>query len=329
VTLAVFLSGLCHSLATLMGYESLTFSGKEGVMGIRVTGLIAVATVICALGTGVYMQRTADLQRAPSAQQASAPLPTEPETGKLVLQDLTFTSARPDTHRQRQPLRDVDTSLLQCASTLNLTAIDNAMLQVELSAPCRAGERFTLHHGGVMVTYALDAEGDFRGVLPAFTKRAVVIADFASGRDLDASVMVEDLEQVERVVMHWQGRSGLELHALEFGATYGSAGHVWKGSEPGQGAGEVLFLGDPDQVAAHLVQVYTLPKASGYGAVNISVEAEITDANCDQAVAAQLIERRDDRLRTRDLVLNIPDCSAVGDFLVLNNLVESLKIASN
>ncbi|WP_126136000.1 hypothetical protein [Tritonibacter mobilis] len=301
-------------------------------MGIRVTGLIAAATVVCALGTGVYMQRTADMQRSPASSAAldqPAPLPTEPETGKLVFQDVAYTSARTDTRTPRQPLRDVDTSLLQCASDLKLTPMPNALLRIEISAPCRGGERFTLHHSGVMVTQSLDAAGEFSGVLPALSTHAVVIADFASGRDLEAVAEVSDLDSVERVVMQWQGDSGLELHALEFGATYGSAGHVWKGSESGQGEGQVLFLGDPAQVAARLLQVYTLPKNSGYGVVNISVEAEITSANCDQVVAAQLVERRGDRLRTRDLVLNIPECSATGDFLVLNNLVESLKIASN
>lgn len=301
-------------------------------MGIRVTGLIAAATVVCALGTGVYMQRTADMQASPASSAAldqPAPLPTEPETGKLVFQDVAYTSARTDTRTPRQPLRDVDTSLLQCASDLKLTPMPDALLRVEISAPCRGGERFTLHHNGVMVTHSLDAAGEFIGVLPALATRAVVIADFASGRDLEAVAELNDLDSVERVVMQWQGDSGLDLHALEFGATYGSAGHVWKGSEPGQGAGQVLFLGDPAQVAARLLQVYTLPKNSGYGVVNISVEAEITSANCDQVVAAQLVERRDDRLRTRDLVLNIPECSATGDFLVLNNLIESLKIASN
>ena len=82
-----FRPGLCHSLAAFPRYESLTFWGKEGVMGIRVTGLIAAATVVCALGTGVYMQRTADMQRSPASNAAldqPAPLPTEPETGKLV-----------------------------------------------------------------------------------------------------------------------------------------------------------------------------------------------------------------------------------------------------
>ncbi|WP_413220306.1 hypothetical protein [Tritonibacter mobilis] len=295
-------------------------------MGIRVTGLIAAATVVCALGTGVYMQRS---PASNAALNQPAPLPTEPETGKLVFQDVAYTSARTDRRTPRQPLRDVDTSLLQCASDLKLTPMPDALLRVEISAPCRGGERFTLHHSGVMVTQSLDAAGEFSGVLPALATHAVVIADFASGRDLEAVAEVSDLDSVERVVMQWQGDSGLELHALEFGATYGSAGHVWKGSETGQGAGQVLFLGDPAQVAARLLQVYTLPKNSGYGVVNISVEAEITSANCDQVVAAQLVERRGDRLRTRDLVLNIPECSATGDFLVLNNLVESLKIASN
>lgn len=300
-------------------------------MGTRVTVLIVAATAVCALGTGLYMQQTADLQRATAEAKSSEPaaLPAEPETGKLVFQDVAFTSARPLERSPQSSADDVRAEMSSCDGDMLLSARPDALLQVDLSAPCRAGERFTLHHGGVMITHALDAEGKFSGVVPALASHAVVIADFASGRDLDAVVTVDDLDTVERVVLQWQGESGLEVHALEFGATYGEPGHVWKGSEASFAAGQVLSLGDSDQIAAQRVEVYTLPKDAGTGAVSVSIEAEITALNCDRSVDAQLMEYRGDRLQTRDLTLNIPECSAVGDFLVLNNLVESLKIAAN
>lgn len=62
----------------------------------------------------------------------------------------------------------------------------------------------------------------------------------------------------------------------------------------------------------------------------LSIEAEVTAGNCGQDISAQAIElRRDGTLRTRELSLAVPDCDGVGDFLVLNNLLDDLKIAAN
>jgi hypothetical protein len=83
-----------------------------------------------------------------------------------------------------------------------------------------------------------------------------------------------------------------------------------------------------------LVEVYSLPRGSaGISAVDISVEAEITQTNCGRQIDAQTLSLGhggDGRsLSTRDLTLSMPDCDAEGDFLVLNNLLENLKIAGN
>ncbi|MCG7623811.1 hypothetical protein [Epibacterium sp. Ofav1-8] len=300
-------------------------------MGTRVTVLIVAATVSCALGTGLYMQKRADDMRGPGPVAVSAPgtLPSEPDTGKLVLQDLTFTSAAPVVRPSRPDAGAVTDPAAGCPADMTVTPAKDAFLQVEIDAPCHAGERFTLHHSGLMITESLSPAGTYSGQVPAMAAHSVVLADFATGRDLEASARVVDFDRVERVALQWQGHSGLELHALEFGATYGEEGHVWAGSEPGRGAGSVELLGDPDQIAPHLLQVYTLPQSAALGDSDVSVEAEITAMNCDRTISAQLVERRGDHLRTRDLTLNMPDCSAVGDFLVLNNLVESLKIAAN
>ena len=37
----------------------------------------------------------------------------------------------------------------------------------------------------------------------------------------------------------------------------------------------------------------------------------------------------DGAMKTQDLTLAVPGCDAVGSFLVLNNLVTDLKVASN
>ncbi len=304
-------------------------------MGTRVTAFTVAATVVCALGIGLYMQKSADLQqgtlRTPSRQPPQ--VPAEPVSSGLVLQDLTFTSVGPSAKEaalHRPPQSEIQSPV--CNAQMQLLAMPEAMMQVEIVAPCHAGERFTLHHGGLMITQVLDRSGQYSGPLPALTEHPVVIADFARGRDLEARTRVSGLNDVLRVALHWQGTSGLEVHALEFGASYGEAGHVWHDAVPGMGAGEVLTLGDPDQVASHLAQIYSLPRDQGRTSqteVTVSIEAEITSENCDQVVNAELFDRRDSSLRVRDLTLTMPDCSAIGDFLVLNNLVETLRLAAN
>ncbi|MAW08272.1 MAG: hypothetical protein CME61_08330 [Halobacteriovoraceae bacterium] len=304
-------------------------------MGTKVTALTVAATIVCALGIGLFMQKRTEQHSA--AAPIGSSLPSEPTT--VQLSDMVFTSVAPegedlgpDAGSASAPVLAEPTVPETCDQSIIATAQPGALMEVAISAPCHAGERFTLHHGGMFITETLDPTGAFTTLLPALTERAIVIADFATGADLDAFALVSDVDDYDRVLLQWQGDLGLELHALEFGATYGQLGHVWSEAAPGQGSGRVMYLGDPDQVSPSLVQVYSIRRevvAASQAAVEISVEAEITASNCNRGIAAQLIERRNAHLRTHELTMDMPDCAAVGDFLVLNNLIESLKIVSN
>ena len=92
-----------------------------------------------------------------------------------------------------------------------------------------------------------------------------------------------------------------------------------------------MQLGDENQLAPRLAEVYSVPRLGGSktGAIDLTVETEVTAINCGRDISAQTLELRDGTLRTRDLTLAMPDCAATGDFLVLNNLLETLKIAGN
>jgi hypothetical protein len=62
----------------------------------------------------------------------------------------------------------------------------------------------------------------------------------------------------------------------------------------------------------------------------LSVEAEVSELNCGQEIEAQSLQvGSDGKLKTRNLTLAVPDCDAIGNFLVLNNLLEDLKVARN
>jgi hypothetical protein len=56
----------------------------------------------------------------------------------------------------------------------------------------------------------------------------------------------------------------------------------------------------------------------------------VTKINCGRDIQAQSLEMRDaGQLKSQNLSLSVPGCDAVGDFLVLNNLLEDLKVARN
>lgn len=312
------------------------------------TVLIGAATAACALGIGFLMQPAAGKKPATGLAQVGAEqrVPSEPALGSpLEIEKITLTS------RQKLPpmtgdAMDVATPAsasadAACRMQASATALPGAMVALNILAPCRGGERVTLHHQGMMVTETLGETGALELTLPALASSAIFIIEPAKvpkalrirSAPADGAVVqveVPDMAQVDRVVLQWSGNSGFEVHAREFGAQYGEQGHVWHGAEPARGLGEMVQLGDRAQLSPRLAEVYSFRRdASGAdGVIEISVEAEVTEINCGREIAAQSLRFSQGRVQSRDLVLEMPDCTATGDFLVLNNLVEHLKIAS-
>ncbi|MEO0402048.1 MAG: hypothetical protein AAF214_06700 [Pseudomonadota bacterium] len=225
-----------------------------------------------------------------------------------------------------------------CTVTAGAVASVGAMVHLTLDAPCAVNERLTIHHNGMMFTESTDDAGQVDLTVPALTQDAVFILAFANGNGAVAQVSVPDLAQYDRVVLQWRGRAGFELHAREFGANYGQAGHVWSGIDQdptGLTTGETGFLmrmGNTQSPEPLMAEVYTFPSgmAAKSGTVDLSVEAEVTQTNCGVEIEAQSLEMmQGGQMKTRALTLSVPDCDAMGSFLVLNNLVSDLKVASN
>lgn len=318
---------------------------------LRMTGMIG-ATVICALGIGYVMQALDGAEQpgpaaynAPIEQSILPPLPVPAKTPEapplskddqagLELDAVTLTAAAPDVAApQPKPLAaEPEQTVADCA--VSAQAATGAMAHVDISvvAPCFANDRVTVHHNGMMFTDVTDQNGELNLSVPALAERAVFIVAFANGKGAVATARVPDLGQYDRVAIQWTGQTSFQIHAREFGASYGDAGHVWSGAERlGANGSLVTRLGAADTLAPKLAEVYTFPTghAGRSGTVALSIEAEVTDRNCGREVAAQSLELRGDAgLRTRDLVMSIPNCGAIGDFLVLNNLVDDLKIAA-
>lgn len=283
---------------------------------------------------------------------------TQPEAPTIEVSQVTLTSAaaaKPEmptpSRLPTPPVAEVsleqeraddalpEQSQPQLACDYELTAMPEAaaMVRLSLSAPCMPNERFTLHHNGMMLSHVTDDAGAHEAIVPALAESAVFIAAFVNGEGAVATADVTALEYYDRAVIQWQGAGGMQLHAFEFGADYDDDGHVWLGAArdltvavTGTG-GFITRHGDSDQDNALVAEVYTFPTGTIQrdGQVDLSVEAEVTQANCGRDIEAQSIQKAaDGRLKTQSLVLAMPECNAVGDFLLLKNLLNDLKVAA-
>lgn len=225
-----------------------------------------------------------------------------------------------------------------CHVTFTAEPRAGAMVALSLKAPCYGSEQVTIHHQGLMFTEITGPEGQLSVDVPALAQKAIFIAAFDNDDGATAVAEVPALPFYDRVALQWRGDSGLQLHAREFGADYFSEGHVWAGATGDMGrtakgvGGFLTRLGNPDAATPRIAEIYSFPAGAARksGEVAITVEAELSDGNCGKPVEAQTLELRgEDGLRVHDLDLDLPACDSVGDFLVLKNLIENLKIAGN
>lgn len=305
------------------------------------TRMIAMvgATVASAVGIGAFMQQGETVLPVQETNfesiQKAAPVDPEQEA-TLDIQGITLTSAMLNSQGdQARPLTQPNISSIACAVSVTATPAPMATVDLVVLAPCFGNDRVTIHHNGMMFTDATDINGTLAVTVPVLTENAVFIVAFANGKGAVAMAQVPDLGAYDRVVLQWSGKGGFQIHAREFGADYDTEGHIWLGMQEFDTAtqhGNIIRLGDANALSPQLAEVYTFPSGRSHstGVVSMTIETEVTKGNCGYEVAAQTLEVSNGfGLRTRDMVLAVPDCDAIGDFLVLNNLVNDMKITAN
>ena len=250
----------------------------------------------------------------------------------------TRVAATPDTLTNPKTV-ELSTPAAQQDCLVDLTGENRAaaMIALRLTAPCQPNARVTFQQGELTFSMATDANGLIEVDLPALSETALIIATLDDGNAAAVEMMVDTLAFYDRAAVQWQGIDGIGIHAREFGADYDSDGHVWSGAPRdatiaarGQG-GFVTRLGDPELGNAAMAEVYTFPTGmtQSTGDIELTVEVQVTDLNCDRQVTASVIEISQGQaapMSTLDMTL--PACDAVGDYLLLKNLVDDLKIAA-
>lgn len=227
---------------------------------------------------------------------------------------------------------------LPCGLSVSTSASEGAMVALDIMDPCQPHSRVIIEHSGLNLTGRTDVMGLLTMDVPVFESPAFFTVRMPDGASDSSLAMVPDLDSYYRVGLQWNENRSLELHAMEFGATYGDPGHIWldhAGSVDRAVAGEggfVMQVGNADVENPMLAQIYSFPRDTldGNGNVRLSIEAPVTEANCGQDTLARTLELEEDgRVAVIELTFTLPDCDAVGDYLVLQNLLHDLRVASN
>lgn len=221
----------------------------------------------------------------------------------------------------------------KCAMTFDLIAEPAAMMGLTLVAPCRPNERVVLRHDGLAVTAKTSGTGALFVSLPAFNSTATVTVRFRDGQSVEATMAIPQAAEVRRFGVQWTGDDAFQLHAFENGDDYGQIGHVSAADPQLPLAGQALnggflsVLGNDQVEFPMLAEVYTYP-AAGDTPVRIVVEAAVTKGTCAREILGETLADTGGVTTMTELTLAMPDCSAVGDILVLKNLDPDLKIAA-
>ena len=185
-----------------------------------------------------------------------------------------------------------------------------------------------MRHAGLAVTARLAEDGSLTMALPALETDANVEVLFADGSTAEQALIVTEAASLRRFGVQWQGPDAFVVHGLENGADYGQLGDISPVNLGQPQGGSLVLLGDATVDVPLLAQIYTYPAAADR-TVDVVIEAAVTEATCGQDLLGETIASENGAVQITELTLIMPECSGIGDFLVLKNLASDTKIAAN
>jgi hypothetical protein len=216
-----------------------------------------------------------------------------------------------------------DVATPNCEANLVLIAQPGAMLDVGLLAPCHQDQRVVIRHAGLVVTGQTSSAGSLVATIPALASPAEVRVSLIGGAELSESAPVPDLGRFDRIGVQWMANDAFQIHAYENGASFGEQGHL-SATNPGRASelgGFVTLIGDDRAERPLLAEIYTFPAGQSVEdlGVNLTIEAAVTERSCGREILGETIELNKGKLTFRDLTIAMPDCDAIGDFMVLEH----------
>lgn len=325
----------------------------------KIAGVVAVLAI--AFGAGQYLQGStakpkvvaAGLTAAPQNVQPVAagndaplpeplrPLPTQPEMITIaepeVIPPEVAEAAMPTPPAPELAMPELaaapDVAADPCPVTLDLSNGANAMIGITLIAPCHAQERVVIKHAGLAITLQTTVTGVLFADIPALVADAAIAVQFADGSQIDSSLAVPEVTGLRRFGVQYQAQDAFQLHAFENGAAYGGPGDISaanaRSPQPGipVSGGYLTQLGDANAKTPLLAEVYTYPMDRTIRS-EVVIEAAVTETACGREILGETLSSEAGVVIISDLTVAMPQCDAVGDYLVLKNLAPDLSIAS-
>jgi hypothetical protein len=158
-----------------------------------------------------------------------AEMPDEPDAAERVSQQLVAPVPRGATS-------DVITSSIAAAPrpalscqtpSVTVAAETGGRVRIRANSACRAGQSWTIQYGIVALTRRLGTNGQDETLVDLFQGQLIpVTAIFADGHRAVVAAPGQLPGGVSKVAIVWQSDANLELHAFEYAAAPGAAGHV-------------------------------------------------------------------------------------------------------
>lgn len=228
-------------------------------------------------------QRVAEARRAAAAERERQERETARRSALARAQER---SVARDRSTDTASLAAVTKARACPAASITSSALSGGLLDVRISSACRAGQGILIKYGGATFGQQLDGEGlaNYRLDLFAGAREAAMV-EFSDGTSQQITIPPGDLADLIKVALIWQAPVDLDLHALEYAATPGSAGHIWSGQSLDAAAGRretnatgkahgFLSSAAGAQDVGDKIEVYTVFRVPGqsFGVVELFID---------------------------------------------------------
>lgn len=274
-------------------------------------------------------ESTAIEHRFPAPAAAAREVLRLPETAPLHIALPVFAPDRPPNDEEI----NLNGFGIACSTEHGVAPDLGGLIRLTVMSACDPGMRVDVTYAGLEFSGVTDAQGHLDLAIPVLSEEAEITYRIGAEAPVTALVAVPDASAYRRVALAWPSVADVALHALEFGADPGSDGHVThdRGATT-EGHGRVVRLGSPEVADGGLVEIYSFPAGADAhgGTIRLTVSARVTEAVCGAPLElVSLYDAGDAAPLARRHSIPVPDCSDVGDILVLKNLLDDLKIAAN
>lgn len=307
----------------------------------RIARILAVMAIAMAAG---HLVQTLAARRVTHVADAGKILPVKivqlSSSSDDAQQIVPLTATGPGELARNLPVQGQDalpkpvqpvSGAMTCNAQLGLHAAPGGLVALSLLAPCHSNERVVLRQADLAVTAKVDKDGALDAELPLLSADGSVEIRFADGSKTSAQMPVAAETLARRFVVQWEGGADFILHGMENGADFNQTGDLTSanpGTPDAPQAGFVRVFGDDSVDNPLIAQVYSYPGDHSIRA-EIVVEAAVNAGTCGHDLLGETIAATHGASVVTELTMAMPECTGIGDFLVLKNLASSEKIAAN